>query len=87
MSAIKAGDLVMVVRVHCVDDGSLGRIFHVDKIDTGPMWCPLCHREVSVSDRHWVPGLDNAAFPASYLKRIPPLNALDNMTKDAGITA
>lgn len=83
--AIKAGDLVIVVATHC-DESILGRIVPVDSVGAYPnCWCTHCNSHVSgpiamLNGQWW-------GVPTRWLKRIPPLEELEDVKQDEEITA
>lgn len=83
---IKAGDLVAVVRDCC--GKYLGEHFHAAPLPsgyTGDAYCEAC--KATVSGPYW--GLQGykGGRPASWLKRIPPLDELEGEKHDEEITA
>lgn len=87
---IKAGDLVMVVKCHCeLTAGALGTVFVVTKVKTVRVHCHC--GAVLVDTPAAYNGQMNYGLPAAeplhYLKRIPPIEELDDVKQDEELTA
>lgn len=90
---INVGDLVMLVRGHeCLMARHGGLIFRVAQLvpQRGGGWkCPKCgERDIGKNDAwgaHWT--MEDKGIPLSWLKRIPPLDELDDVQRDEEITA
>jgi hypothetical protein len=86
---IKAGDMVMVVRwPHKHIQGRSGqtfpKVFTVERVTSLGCHCPTCREEFSPPEAWW----DAAhAIPTAWLKRIPPLDELEDVKRDEEITA
>lgn len=87
---IKVGDLVQIVKPLpcCGGVASLGQIFAVAEVngDERGLRCTVCGHWTahSVDARD---ARDNLWVPLSRLKRIPPLDELDDVKRDVEITA
>ena len=90
---ISVGDLAIVVRDCC--GHWLGRVFRVSSIQqiSLPAWirCSLCARELSNIEyvRTDQPNVRDAVIhaPLGWLRRIPPIEECDEVSRDEGITA
>lgn len=84
---IKAGDLVIVVKPKpCCGKGMPGAIFRVTTVSGGPAHCMLCgHYYIDSLDAQ--DETDGAWVEVNRLKRIPPLEELDDVKKNEEITA
>ena len=82
---ISVGDLVQVVkpRVCCGDASGLGKVFKVGGFHTGS-FCMACG--IVAVDVAEIAG-DFRSCEISRLKRIPPLEELDDLKRDEEITA
>lgn len=88
---IKVGDLVAVVHQCCDTDSELGEIFSVTRM-RGPLLMTCSHCKWSAvtvgaigghaSNLPWFGGV-----PVHWLKRIPPLDELDDVKREEEITA
>ena len=89
MSAIKVGDLVVVIKPRecCPERSNLGFIFRVAKITHGEVYCCYCKRDhKDIMTAVWADdGVSGASLPR--LKRIPPLDELEGEKRDEEITA
>jgi hypothetical protein len=89
VSAIKVGDLVMVVRpTPCcnVSTGAEGLIFTVANFDDYFKQCKFCSAPFQVSETS-AEGASVGAIRVSRLKRIPPLSELDDVKNTEELTA
>jgi hypothetical protein len=88
---ISVGDLVMVTAPFCVHYGKVGYVFTVSAIEPARNYrgCEKCSplitdgRPLAEGDV----GNGRGFYPLSLLKRIPPLEELDDVKKDEEITA
>lgn len=87
---ISAGDLVVVVRSMCGNEGKIGT---AEKFagypatydeSSGPRWWVRFDRPAVDT---WGEFNNPAAFPEAWLKRIPPIEELDDVKRDEEITA
>jgi hypothetical protein len=74
LSAIKVGDLVMVIKV-CCDTSVLGVPFSVENIVNARGQCGTCGKQSSLQMR--AEGLRNYSIPFGWLRKIPPLSELE----------
>lgn len=79
---IKAGDLVAVVRSHCPgSDDWLGQIFTVESVKRADSICSACHAPLGNIDFATCAG-KTGGYQTSILKRIPPLENLDEQMRE-----
>jgi hypothetical protein len=88
VSAIRVGDLVVVVRPIscCGHTQGMGRVFIVEFLRDGMNICMTCGHRSDDSVDAWYLG-SNLAFPLQRLKRIPPLDQLerDQIVKELSV--
>ena len=90
MSAIKAGDLVMIVRptLCCGDASSIGTVFTVKEVWINRSRCHGCgafHEEMQLANN--LPrSIENAGWMASRLIRIDPPALTDDTTTERELT-
>lgn len=80
---MKAGDWVM--QIHSCCPRYLGRIFRVGAVETHSFRCAHC--KPPAADRLVVYTPNVAAAPVEWVKRIPPMEELDDVKLDEEITA
>jgi hypothetical protein len=88
MSAIRAGDLVVVVGVHCAGSSKdwLGLVRTVASLR--PLRANTCHYcKAPVNAAVIADFVEGQHLPVSLLKRIPPLSELDDVKRDEEINA
>jgi hypothetical protein len=88
VSAIKSGDIVMVIRDCC--GHWVGKVFTAGEDLFGEGYCEHCNYskiERSVKNPEWSEIGQIFALPAKWLKRIPPLDELerDQIVKELSI--
>lgn len=90
MSEIKAGDLIVVIHQCCDYESQLGEIFIVGRLN-GPIYlaCPMCKWEGRTVGLVRVEGSSPGCggTPLEWVKRIPPLEELDDVKRDETIEA
>jgi hypothetical protein len=85
VSAIKVGDLVVVVKAVCCNDKDIGYIFTVDRIATHETHCRFCYRDFGLFTMAMTN--NSYGFGLQELKRIPPLDELerDQIVKELSV--
>lgn len=87
---ISVGDLVTVVRWPCCN-GDLGYTFRVAAVETlgAQGWCSHCGDQSGCHQGMPLKAVDHngCIYPMPWLKRIPPLDELDDVKHDEEITA
>lgn len=86
-SAIKVGDLVVVVKPGRCCRNSLGRIFTVADIERNWTYCSGCKKRLSDSELVARSDWPGTWHPVDSLKRIPPLSELEGEKREEEITA
>lgn len=87
---IKAGDLAYLSQDHdCGSgEGAAGIVVQVDRVFTPvPVHCCNCNRPVMVQASFKLSDGDTYSVPLSWLRRIPPLSALDDVKHEEELTA
>lgn len=86
--AIEVGDLVRVVGCGCVHGTNLvGRVFVVPAINVGFIRCTICNFEGGCGRRVMDPLFEGACFDVSWLKKIPPIEGLQDTEQHEEIAA
>lgn len=86
MSAIKAGDLVMVVRptLCCANTGGLGTVYRVAEVSECPSVCCTC---ADVATQLMVWGHDDLGCHVSRVIRLDPLPEPEHTETEREVTA